>query len=87
MLSGMIEVWTNSGKIDLSKRSELLGVSVRIIRALCTLDRKRSCTRKVRYGHKETAQRGLDAMEARNIKGLEVYRCRHCDGFHIGHKL
>ena len=45
-----------------------------------------SCRRKVRYGHKETAQRACSAMFERGNLGLSEYKCEHCDGWHIGHK-
>lgn len=44
-----------------------------------------SCYRKVRYGHAQTAENACRSMAARGIEGLEKYKCRFCDGWHIGH--
>lgn len=43
-----------------------------------------SCKRKVRYGHKETAERAVTAMKIKGSKYLEAYKCRYCGGWHIG---
>jgi hypothetical protein len=43
-----------------------------------------SCTRKVRYGHKETAERAVSAMMSKGSKPLEPYPCGYCAGWHIG---
>jgi hypothetical protein len=42
------------------------------------------CTRKVRYGHKVTAERAADAMTRKGSKPLEAYPCGYCSGWHIG---
>lgn len=50
--------------------------------------KQRSCEPKVRYGHRPTALRAVDAMFAKDGKTgarLEAYRCQYCDGWHIGH--
>ncbi len=44
-----------------------------------------ACTRKVRYGHMETAQKAVADMAAKGKDGLEAYACSVCLGFHIGH--
>jgi hypothetical protein len=49
-------------------------------------DRLVSCGDKVRYGHEQTADDAARAMAQKGRKGLESYRCRYCDKWHIGHK-
>lgn len=44
-----------------------------------------SCSRKVKYGHWDTAKRAIVAMRAKGVLNLSAYVCRYCDGFHIGH--
>lgn len=44
-----------------------------------------TCKRKVRYRTEGTAKRGLDQMTKKGRHGLEVYRCGHCHGYHLGH--
>ena len=50
-------------------------------------DKDISCEGKVRYGHEETAERAAYAMMGKGSKILEPYKCRHCDGWHIGGSL
>lgn len=45
---------------------------------------KEECTRKVRYGHRETAAKAVVAMMAKGSKPLEPYSCGRCSGWHIG---
>lgn len=45
-----------------------------------------TCSRKVRYGHRETAERAVVKMHEKGSKPLEAYRCLCCDGWHIGGK-
>lgn len=48
-------------------------------------DRINSCERKVRYGRRESASRAVFKMAKKGIGGLEVYGCRYCEGWHVGH--
>lgn len=42
--------------------------------------------RKVRYGHRGTAEEACRAMKRKRGSELEVYPCRDgCGGWHIGH--
>ena len=50
-------------------------------------DRRRSHTKKIVYGHKETAMQAAKEVSARTGDDLEHYKCRHCDGWHIGHSV
>lgn len=45
-----------------------------------------SCHRKVKYGHITTAEKAIESMAAKGSTGLSAYKCKHCKGFHIGHK-
>jgi len=49
--------------------------------------RYHGCQRKIRYGHKETAERAVLAMRAKQTRHekLEAYECEYCEGWHIGH--
>ena len=51
------------------------------------IDKDKSCTHKVRYGHRDTAEKVIDKLKAKNanIGRLESYECRYCKGWHIGH--
>jgi hypothetical protein len=50
--------------------------------------RRRSCEGKVRHDNPDTAHMHL----TRRVSGgatpytLHAYRCRHCSGWHVGHK-
>jgi hypothetical protein len=44
-----------------------------------------SCIGKVTYGHLQTANEAVEAMRQKHGSALESYKCRHCDGYHIGH--
>ena len=47
---------------------------------------KETCSRKIRYGRVETAQRACaDMATKKNVVGLEPYHCPVCGGWHIGH--
>jgi hypothetical protein len=50
-------------------------------------DKDVSCTDKVKYGHRETAEKAVVKMEKKGSKPLEAYKCRHCEGWHIGGRL
>ena len=43
-----------------------------------------SCTRKVRYGHCESADRAAGVMEKKLDRRMVAYPCRYCDGWHVG---
>jgi hypothetical protein len=46
---------------------------------------ERKCA-KVRYGHRETAEKACEAMKRKRGEILESYECRDgCGGWHIGH--
>lgn len=44
-----------------------------------------SCTHKIKYGHEITAQSAASVMANKKKETFEAYKCRHCDGWHIGH--
>lgn len=46
-----------------------------------------TCRRKVRYGHRETAEKAAFAMHDKGSKPPEPYYCSCCKGWHIGGKL
>lgn len=48
-------------------------------------DKDHSCSRKVKFNHKETADSAISAMKNKR-RLLESYKCRYCDGWHIGGK-
>lgn len=48
--------------------------------------RWRTCTRKLRYEDKTEAHRARIDVLRRFGARLQVYRCRFCGGFHLGHK-
>lgn len=51
-----------------------------------TPDVAAGCTGKKRYDGPFSAARALKAIKKRRSvdRGAAVYRCRHCDGYHIG---
>lgn len=57
-----------------------------ILKLFRAIDRASSCARKVRYGHAETAETARLHMQRKTGEALEVYKCRHCDGWHVGHR-
>lgn len=46
-----------------------------------------TCKRKVRYGRLVKALTALEEMGAKGVKGLEVYPCKFCEGYHLGHRI
>ena len=47
---------------------------------------RQTCAEKVKYGHKETADRAVTEMAKKGVTGLESYYCRFdCNCWHIGH--
>lgn len=49
-----------------------------------TPDKYFSCTNKVDYKSKETAERAVVEMKEKARNVLEAYPCRYCGGWHIG---
>lgn len=43
-----------------------------------------SCKRKIKYGRLATAERAVEQMKRKAVHKLEAYKCRYCDGYHIG---
>lgn len=41
--------------------------------------------RKVKYGHKETAEKAADSMHKKTGDEYDVYHCGGCNAWHIGH--
>lgn len=41
--------------------------------------------RKVKYGHKETAEKAADSMHGKTGDFYDAYHCAACDAWHIGH--
>lgn len=48
-------------------------------------DRSFSCERKVKYNTEATALKVADHMTEKKNETIEAYKCRHCDGWHVGH--
>jgi hypothetical protein len=44
--------------------------------------RKRQCTGKVKF---DCAQAAWDCAHHHHMVGVNVYKCRFCSGYHIGH--
>jgi uncharacterized membrane protein YgcG len=57
----------------------------RIIEQLFGTDEQRACEGKVKYGHKETADKAATVMLKKYGETLESYECRYCGKWHIGH--
>jgi len=57
-----------------------------IYKAIRELTHHNTCTRKIRYGHEETARQARSKLAAKGRQGLEIYHCKLCDGYHLGHK-
>ena len=53
-----------------------------------TSGKGRSCTGKRKFETKSEAEKVLWAMRRQKVAGplMGVYKCKHCDGFHLGHK-
>lgn len=49
------------------------------------IDGASSCHGKVKYGHYDTAVTAANKMEQKKQEKFEAYKCRHCEGYHIGH--
>lgn len=50
--------------------------------------KRRSCQVKVRYDNPDVATIALNRRVGRGATPitLHIYRCRHCSGWHIGHR-
>lgn len=48
------------------------------------IDGASSCHGKVKYSE-SSAARAASKMLAKKQEPFEAYKCRHCDGWHIGH--
>ena len=48
------------------------------------IDKLFSHNKKVKYPSEDSADRALQRHKKKN--DLEYYKCRHCEGWHIGHK-
>jgi hypothetical protein len=47
---------------------------------------RRSCGTKIRHSSYDDALRRLNGINKRGkIIGLEIYRCKFCNGWHLGH--
>ncbi|RKY28446.1 MAG: hypothetical protein DRP83_00670 [Planctomycetota bacterium] len=47
-------------------------------------DEEHSCTRKVRYVHRESADQAARLMGKKLGRRMVAYPCRYCDGWHVG---
>lgn len=45
--------------------------------------RERACESKNRYAHLEDAEEALDWCESRGKRGLSIYECPYCGGWHL----
>lgn len=45
----------------------------------------RLACRKVKYGHRETAETAAESMHKKTGDDYDAYRCESCDAWHIGH--
>lgn len=49
-------------------------------------DYRRSCRGKVKYSERSVEQAAIE-MTAKIGDQMESYKCRHCDGWHVGHSV
>lgn len=51
--------------------------------------RSRSCARKVRHETRADADSALSSLIRRGATAYDrhVYKCSHCGGFHVGHRV
>ena len=47
--------------------------------------RKKECDRKVRHADREAALTDCRRTGQGRAEGLGVYRCKHCQAWHVGH--
>lgn len=45
--------------------------------------REKACESKNRYASRVEAEENLAWCEARGIRGLSIYRCQYCNGWHL----
>lgn len=45
--------------------------------------RDKACESKNRYDSRQEAEENLAWCEARGVKGLSIYRCQYCNGWHL----
>lgn len=48
--------------------------------------RRKACESKNRYAHLDEAQEALEWSEARGRRGLRIYECPYCGGWHLTSK-
>jgi len=48
------------------------------------IDGQSSCIGKIKYSEK-SANEAAVKMQQKKQEPFEAYKCRHCDGWHIGH--
>lgn len=48
--------------------------------------RNKACESKNRYSSQYEAQQAIDACAAHGTKGLHMYRCQYCKGWHLTSK-
>jgi hypothetical protein len=48
--------------------------------------RNKQCVGKVRHDSKEAAHAALGKTFNGSVRGLHLYHCRFCNGWHVGHK-
>lgn len=48
--------------------------------------RRRTCDRKVRYETQEEASAARTRLFRSGSGGMNVYKCKFCGGYHIGHR-
>lgn len=72
------------GMDDLFAREEsrLEGLSVQKEAAL----RNKACESKNRYSSRAEAQEVIRDCEAHGVRGLHIYRCQYCNGWHLTSK-
>ncbi len=47
--------------------------------------RQKECGRKRKFGDFDTAKHSIERMKARDKMHMNVYKCRFCSFYHIGH--
>jgi hypothetical protein len=48
--------------------------------------RRRQCERKVRYDSVQSASKAWYALTSKTGEDFNVYKCKFCKGYHVGHK-
>lgn len=52
-------------------------------RVLAAMKFQNDCGRKIRHTSTEEAQKHVDEL---GDSGLNIYLCKHCHGYHVGHR-